>query len=103
MTNGSKNYTLPNCDVVVSVEYEINGDEINFISADIDGTELNCEMLGIHLDVTQSWELIRKTKYVSLKEWLQSKLDHDSQDIFCDHDIVVKSDHDEHFNQRSFV
>lgn len=103
MIEDTETYTMPNCDVEVVVTYTISGENIYFKYAEIDEHELDCDALGLHIDVTEKWDLIRKTKYISLKTWLQAKLDHDADRILDYHDVHVRSDYEEHFNQGAFI
>jgi len=97
MIEDTTSYSLPDTDIIVDVTYMIDGDSVSFQFAEIDGQELNCDLLGLQIDVSEKWDLIRKTRYLSLKQWFQSKLDHDAADLFSYHDVVVESDKDEHY------
>jgi len=103
MIEGIKTYYLPYTDIEVEVTYEVDCENIVFKYAEIDGQDLACELLGLQIDVTQKNDLQRINKYITLKTWLQSKLDNDFSEILVKHEICVKSDYDEHFNQGSFV
>lgn len=103
METGTQKYTLPNTDIVVSVDYEIRGTDIYFVSADIGENTLDCTVLGVTIDTTEKYDLMRTVKQLSLKDWYQVKLDHDSEEILERHNVVVVSDLEEHFSQRGFV
>lgn len=96
MINGIKTYHLPNSCIEVEISYRIiQGIGLIFDCATIEDNELDCDMLGLHIDVTKPSDLIRQTKYISLKEWFLSKLKHDLNyvDEECESE---KSDYDEH-------
>ena len=97
MIEGSKTYYLPNTDIEVEITYEIDGEDVVFRYAEIGGANLDCDMLGVTVDVTTKYDILRKTKQLTLKEWFQSKLNDDICGIFNYHDIVVKSNRDEHY------
>jgi len=103
MIDGSKTYYLPKCDIEVEVNYSIIGESVTFQYAEINDHELECETLGVTVDTTEKHDLVRSSKQLTLKQWYQSQLDHDSGDIFKYHDINVRSEYDEHFNQRAFI
>lgn len=103
MEMGTQAYTLPNTDIEVVVDYKIRGTDIFFVCAEVDGVPIDCCSLGVLVDKTQKNDLVRTKEYMSLKDWYQLKLESDSEEILDRHCISVKSDYDEHFNQRSFV
>lgn len=103
MLDGSEKYTLPNCEVEVEVYYTLQGSEISFDYAEINGFELDCDCSSVTIDITETWELVKRSKTISYRSWFQSKLEHDIEKILEYHNVTVKSDYDEHFNQRAFI
>lgn len=101
--NGEQTYRLPNSNIPVVVEYEIDGEDVCFESASIDGEALDCTAILVPVDATKPTDLVSTVKIITLKEWFQRKLDNDAADILEYHEIQVKSDYDEHFNGRAFV
>ena len=103
MIAGTKTYCLPNSDIVVDVEYRIFGESVVFDDASIDDNSLDCENLLVSVETTKPNDLVRTFEAIKLQEWFQLKLDNDAEEIFDENGIHVKSDFEEHFNQKDFV
>lgn len=103
METGEQIYTIPNTDIDVVVDYEVRGGDIFFVCAEVNGVPLDCASLGVLVDKTRRSDLIRVHEYMSLKDWYQLKLEGDSEVILERHGINVRSDLEEHFNQRSYI
>lgn len=90
MLNGSEFYTLPNCEIVVTVYYTLQGSEISFDYAEINGFELDCDCSSVTIDATETWELVKKSKTISYRSWFQSKLEHDIEKILDYHNVATE-------------
>lgn len=97
MIESSKIYYLPNTDIEVSVDYQIDEEEITFLGASIDGLNLDCENLSITYQSKLFYQNKTEKKSASLRAWFQLQLENDFLSITESHDIILKSDRDEHY------
>lgn len=103
MIDGTETYYLPQSNIEVDVTYEIDGEEINFVEASIGDNDLNCDMFGVTYEAKQFYQNESAKRTVSLRTWFQMQLENDAEKIFDRHDVHIRSDYDEHFNQRAFI
>ena len=100
---GTKTYTLPFSDIEMEVEYRIEGEEVVFDNATIDDQEIAHDFLGVLVDTTKPNDIVSTSEYIKLSTWIQRELDKDVCEILDENGVHVKSDFEEHFNQRAFV
>lgn len=103
MFRGSKTYFLPFSDIEVEVGYYIENSNVYLEDASINGEDLAYEVLGVLIDTTKPEDLVSSSKYIKMEDWLQSKLDDDGFEILGEYGIKIKSERDEHFNQKDFI
>ena len=97
MIEGSRTYYLPLSEIEVEVFFEHDGGSVYFSYAEIGGEELNCDMLGVHVDITQPSDTVRKTEYIPLREYFQRRLTDNICEIQDAIGVVGRTDYEEHY------